>query len=63
MSTWGKLAYAEDGAKPLRPSEATKVLRQALKRPKLDWPERLLEVFQYHCEDHEVSTLKFSACL
>ena len=55
MSTWGKLAYNEkehDGA-PLKPGEATQVLRQALRRPKLDWPERLLEVFQGHCEDHE----------
>lgn len=56
MSTWGKLAYNENennGPEPAKPSEATKVLRQALKRPKLDWPEGLLEVFQFHCEDHE----------
>ena len=56
MSTWGKLAYNEkeqNGAGSLRPSEATQVLRQALRRTKLDWPERILEVFQYHCEDHE----------
>lgn len=56
MSTWGKLAYSEkehDGAAPRKPSEATHVLRLALRRAKLDWPERLLEVFQGHCEDHE----------
>lgn len=56
MSTWGKLAYNENehtGAGSVKPSEATKVLREALRRPKLDWPERLLEVFQFHCEDHE----------
>ena len=56
MATWGKLAYSENqrnGAGPPKPTEATKVLRQALRRPKLDWPERLLEVFQFHCEDHE----------
>ena len=56
MATWGKLAYNENqrnGAGPLKPIEATKVLRQALRRPKLDWPEKLLEIFQFHCEDHE----------
>lgn len=56
MSTWGKLSFSEqeqNGIGPLKPTEATKVLRQALKRPKLDWPEKVLEVFRYHCEDHE----------
>ena len=56
MSTWGKMAFIgkePNGLDPLRPGEATKVLRQALKRPKLDWPEKVLEVFQTHCEDHE----------
>ena len=56
MSTWGKLAYSEselNGSQPIKPNEATQVLRQALQRPKLDWPEKIIEVFQYHCEDHE----------
>jgi len=56
MATWDKLAFDEkerNGAGPLKPSEATKVLRQALRRPKIDWPEKILEVFRYHCEDHE----------
>ena len=56
LATWGKLAFSEqerNGLGPLKPSEATKVLRQALKRPKLDWPEKILEVFRFHCEDHE----------
>lgn len=56
MSAWGKIAYSENAANAPsspRPSEATKVLRTALKRPKLDWPERLIQVLQDHCEDHE----------
>ena len=56
MGTWGKLAHVEQertGVDPLKPSEATKVLRQALKRSKLDQPERILEIFRFHCEDHE----------
>ncbi len=56
MATWGKLAFDEkerNGVGPLKPSEATKVLRQALKRPKIDWPEKILEAFLFHCEDHE----------
>ena len=56
MATWDKLSFNEqerNGLGPLKPTEATKVLRQALKRPKLDWPEKVLEVFRFHCEDHE----------
>ena len=56
MSVWGKLAYSENklnGPQEIEPSEATLVLRQALQRPKLDWPEKILETIQYHCEDHE----------
>lgn len=56
MATWGKMAFDEkerNGVGPLKPSEATKVLRQALKRPKIDWPEKILDAFLFHCEDHE----------
>lgn len=56
MTTWSKLAYNESEqhvGRTMRPTEATQVLQQALKRPNLDWPEKLLEIFQYHCEDHE----------
>lgn len=56
MSVWGKLAYSENkinGSQESRPSEATSILRQALQRPKLDWPEKILEIIQHHCEDHE----------
>lgn len=56
MSTWGQLAYGEsglNGSQPTKPSQATHVLQQALQRPKLDWPEKILETFQHHCEEHE----------
>ncbi|KAL8928597.1 MAG: hypothetical protein Q9208_001831 [Pyrenodesmia sp. 3 TL-2023] len=56
MSAWGKISYRENinhAPSSPRPSEATKVLRTALKTPNLDWPERLIQVLQYHCEDHE----------
>lgn len=56
MGTWGKLAYSEnglDGRRLVKPTEATKVLQKAMNRPKLDWPEKIIETFQYHCEDNE----------
>lgn len=56
MTTWCKLAYSENdpnGGRLVKPTEATKVLQQALKRPNLDWPEKIIETFQYHCEDNE----------
>lgn len=42
-----------NGSHSTKPMESTKILRQALKRPKLDWPEKILEVYECHCEDHE----------
>ena len=57
MSVWGKIGYVDNiphAAGPqVKPSEATKVLRTAITRPHLDWPEKILEVYRYHCEDHE----------
>ncbi|KAI4109970.1 MAG: hypothetical protein L6R37_000320 [Teloschistes peruensis] len=56
MKTWGTISYSENttnAPSSPRPSEATKVLRTALKRPTLDWPERIIQVLQSHCEDHE----------
>lgn len=56
MSTWGQLAYDEsslNGSQPTKPGQATHVLQRALQRPKLDWPEKILETFQHHCEEHE----------
>lgn len=56
MATWCKLSYNKKGVDSkihLKPTEATKVLQRAMNRPKLDWPEKIIETFQYHCEDHE----------
>lgn len=56
MSAWGKITYSENTANvpsSPRPSDATTVLRTALKRPNLDWPERIMQLLQDHCEDHE----------
>lgn len=56
MTAWVQLAYGEsglNGSSPTKPSQATHVLQQALQRPKLDWPEKILETFQHHCEQHE----------
>ena len=57
MNTWSKLVYIETdpngGGRPFKPTEATKVLQQALRRPNLDWPEKIIETFQHHCEDNE----------
>ena len=57
MNTWSKLVYVETdpngGGRPFKPTEATKVLQQALRRPNLDWPEKIIETLQHHCEDNE----------
>ncbi|KAL9122468.1 MAG: hypothetical protein Q9187_000978 [Circinaria calcarea] len=53
MLTWGKLVHYENAAPNQVPSEATKVLRQAVKRPNMDWPEKIIDTFLSHCEDHE----------
>ena len=53
MMTWGKVAYDDDGVPKAVPSEATKVLRQAVRRTNIDWPEKIMETFLHHCEDHE----------
>lgn len=57
MNTWSKLVYIETdpngGGRPFKPTEATKVLQDAVKRPNLDWPEKIIETLQYHCENNE----------
>lgn len=59
MSIWCKISYHENSTHPPsspRPSEATEVLRTALQRPNLDWPEELIQLFESHLEDHEDAT-------
>ena len=59
MMTWGMLM--QDGPEGVSvserrattPKQATAVLRQALKRTNIDWPEKIMETFIHHCEDHE----------
>ena len=57
MNTWSKLVYIETdpngGGRPFKPTGATKVLQQALRRPNLDWPEKIIDTLQHHCEDNE----------
>ncbi len=64
MATWCKLTYngkGLDGEHLLKPTEATKVLQRAMNRSNLDWPEKIIETFQYHCEDHEDAEVLQSA--
>lgn len=35
------------------PTLATNVLSRAMKRPNIDWPEKILEVYMQHCNDYE----------
>lgn len=35
------------------PTLATTVLTRAVARPKIDWPEKVLEVYMQHCNDYE----------
>ena len=53
MLTWGKHSPVDRLVPDQIPHEATKVLRQAAKRQKLDWPEKIMDTFLAHCEDHE----------
>ena len=58
MGTWGKQAFAQTGInyKHLKPTRATEVLARVVNRPRLDrldWPEKVIETYQYHCEDNE----------
>ena len=56
MGTWGKLLFSENGQNAKlhsKPSEATKVLARAMRRKHMDWPEKIIETYQYHCEDNE----------
>lgn len=53
MITWARLGSDETSASNLAPREATIVLHQAAKRTQLDWPEKILDTYLHHCEDHE----------
>ena len=63
MVTWGKYAYDENAVPSKEPTEGTKVLREAVRRTNLDWPEKIMERFLNHCEDHESVTELQSAMI
>ncbi|MCJ1319728.1 Splicing factor [Xylographa vitiligo] len=56
MLTWGKHSPVDNRVPDEVPHEATKVLRQAVRRQHLDWPEKVMDTFLHHCEDHESVT-------
>ena len=59
MLCWSKFILSQKSASdgPARklpsPQYATGVLREALHKPNLDWPEKIMETLIAHCQDHE----------
>ena len=57
MLVWGRSSFMKGtvkGTGELRdPTEATRTLREAIQRPNLDWPERMITLFVNHCEQNE----------
>ncbi|KAJ5357363.1 RNA-processing protein HAT helix [Penicillium brevicompactum] len=56
---WSKFVQGEATVDAARrtpnPSYATAVLKQAIKRTDLDWPEKIVQTYITHCEDYEDS--------
>ncbi|KAI2792867.1 hypothetical protein POX_b02910 [Penicillium oxalicum] len=55
---WSNICAQGDGTVDVtrrapNPSFATAVLKQAIKRADLDWPEKLAQAYIAHCEDYE----------
>ncbi|KAL8890367.1 MAG: hypothetical protein Q9215_002464 [Flavoplaca cf. flavocitrina] len=66
MNVWREMSHCEKVAnvpKSRWPREATRVLRTALKRPKLDWPERIIQELREHCRFYEDPMELQSACV
>lgn len=59
LISWSKFVQGEGTADAARrtpnPSYATAVLKQAIKRTDLDWPEKIVQIYITHCEDYEDS--------
>ena len=59
MMCWAKFIQGGKGAtdgpsrKTTTPHYATAILKEALRRPNLDWPEKIMQALITHCEDHE----------
>ena len=52
MMCWGNFIQ-KSARKKTAPHYATAVLREAIQRPNLDWPEKMMETYLNHCQDHE----------
>ena len=66
MATWCKLAFGANDPKSgkfPKPVEATRVLERALYQSHLDWPEKMIEIYHHHCEDHEEAVVLQTALL
>ena len=59
LISWSKFVQGDSTADAARrtpnPSFATAVLKQAIKRTDLDWPEKIMQAYIAHCEDYEDS--------
>ena len=59
LVSWSKFVQGEATVDAARrtpnPSYATAVLKQAVQRKDLDWPEKIVQVYISHCEDYEDS--------
>lgn len=59
LLSWSRFVQGEATADAARrtsnPSHATAVLKQAIKRKDLDWPEKIVTTYITHCEDFEDS--------
>lgn len=59
LISWSKFVQGEATVDAARrtpnPSYATAVLKQAIKRVDLDWPEKITQTYISHCEDYEDS--------
>ena len=59
MMCWAKFIQGEEASNGLSkkatppPHYATAILKEAVQRPNLDWPEKLMQALVSHCEDHE----------
>ncbi|KAA8647151.1 hypothetical protein EYZ11_009564 [Aspergillus tanneri] len=59
LISWSKFVQGEATVDAARrtpnPSYATAVLKQAIQRTDLDWPEKIVQTYIAHCEDYEDS--------
>ncbi|WEW60200.1 Splicing factor [Emydomyces testavorans] len=50
---WSKFTQGDGPRKAPPPHYATAVLKQALRRDDLDWPEKIMDTYIAHCEQYE----------